>query len=86
MARLTLSGALVGTALNLIFWLDHLFTELGRLIVASVFLTVFTADWILERFEAPKPAARPQQSKGASNAQTHQNRPNQRPPHSRRRS
>jgi hypothetical protein len=49
--RLTLSGMIVGTVLNLIFWLDSLFTELGRSIVAAVFLAVYTADWMLERFK-----------------------------------
>jgi len=49
--RLTLSGMIVGTVLNLIFWLDNLFTELGRSIVAAFFLAVYTADWILERFK-----------------------------------
>jgi hypothetical protein len=54
--RLTLSGIIVGTVLNLLFWLDGLFTEMGRFAVAAFFLAVYTADWILERFKASKPA------------------------------
>ena len=40
----------VFAVLTFIFWVDEVFKELGRLFVATVFLTLYAAEWLQQRF------------------------------------